>query len=93
VDLRADQRRLRLRRVYGIAEGLHLVGEEARCFPEAARVVAAAGAVEVADRNVDVEPVSRACERDVEQPPLLVEARAVGEAMSEGRLPSEAWIR
>jgi hypothetical protein len=39
VDLRADERRLRLRRLHGVAERLHLVGEEARCFAEAAGVV------------------------------------------------------
>src|SRR5438094_9905796 len=59
VDLRADERRRRLDRVHELAQRLDIVAQEARDLAEAARVVDAAGAVEVANRDVDVQPAPR----------------------------------
>jgi hypothetical protein len=59
VDLRADERRRRLGRLHAFAERRHIVGREARGLVEPADVVDAAGPVEVADRNGDVQPAAR----------------------------------
>src|SRR5437016_2819428 len=68
VDLRADEGRRRLGRTHHFAQDLDIVGEEARGLAEPAGVVDAPGAVEIADRDGDVQAAARAGQRDVEEP-------------------------
>src|ERR1700682_244211 len=52
-------------------QALYLVGQEARRPAVPVRIIPAARAVVVANGDVYVQPASCACQRDVEQAPLL----------------------
>jgi hypothetical protein len=77
VDLRAHERRRRLGRLHGLAPRLDIIGQETRGLAKTAGVVDAAGPVEVANRNGDVQPAARESAR--RRAPFLFEAFPIGE--------------